>query len=547
MSFQEKYDMYIAGHDFTTAELNEQTNEKMDTSINIKNVGRNTFLFWLIKNKSQEVPEFIEKHKEKLYLDIQNISGWTALLFASINSDIDTMRSLISAGADVNMRDTVGHSALLMAAMYSNTESSLEIVQLLIESRASVNIWDIHRQSILMYVVRYRKTTSSLETVEMLIVAGANVNFQNKNKWNALMFAAIDGDIDAANLLIKANVQLDIQDKLGLTVLMYTVRYSKTRSSLDMVRLLIKAGANVNIKNTKGWTALMIAARYSNTDGSLDTVRELIAVGANVNIQNDDKESALTIAGKYSNTTSSFETVEVLIKAGAKIDSKTTRTYLSLSKLKEFLKIEEKINERVKDPDNRVEDKAIIPLYKLKEYLKMEETLNDMEKYAPGNDGYNETECSFEEYLKEMDFIPMEKTLEALERIPNVEPFDILHMEIERSKSLLRENKEWLYINFREYNNITLLHAAAYLDKYDYVQMLLDLGAYPNQSDRSCIIPLQVAAACGNIESVKILAEHSIVDWWDCPIKRMTAKDYAEMYGHTLVVEFLENSYKDLL
>ena len=87
-----------------------------------------------------------------------------------------------------------------------------------------------------------------------------------------LHYAAINGNIQIAAILIRAGAKLDIRDKLGDTPLHWAVE----RDHFDIVRLLLDAGAVVDSEDKDGLTPLMFAARGSR----LDAVRLLLERGA---------------------------------------------------------------------------------------------------------------------------------------------------------------------------------------------------------------------------------------------------------------------------
>jgi len=263
MSFVEKYEMCRVGYKFTAKELNKRTEEKLDMCKDTKNIIGNTLLFWMIKHKSDEVPEFIEKWKHILDFDIQNNIGWTALMTAAIysntNSNHQIVKVLIKIGADVNKQEKDSRwTALMMAARNSNTESKQETVEALIKAGSNVNIQDSYGWTALMHSARYSDTESKQETVDTLIKAGVNVNIQTNDGFTALMLAAA---------------------------------FSNEDSKQETVEALIKAGSNVNIQQEYGWTALMIAVRLSRTKSKQETVEALIKAGSDISEIIDDNVS----------------------------------------------------------------------------------------------------------------------------------------------------------------------------------------------------------------------------------------------------------------
>jgi len=89
---------------------------------------------------------------------------------------------LINAGADLNMQDNRGDTALKHAVMYTSKIRATEIAEMLINAGANVNIQDNYGTTALMYAVIYDRA----EIVQMLLDAGADINVQNYRGCTAL-------------------------------------------------------------------------------------------------------------------------------------------------------------------------------------------------------------------------------------------------------------------------------------------------------------------------------------------------------------------------
>ena len=209
------------------------------------------------------------------------------------------MKLLIEAGADVNMADTDGKTALMKAATIGNWEC----VELLIKTVADVNITDRSGETALMKAA----TIGSLECAELLMEAGADVNITDRSGETALMKAATIGSLECVKLLIEAGADVNITDRSGETALMKAA----TIGSLECVELLIKTGADVKITDRSGETSPMLY-EYFITPGA-DSIEKITFVYWLCDLR---RETALTMAVRNGN----WKCVELLIKAGASVN-----------------------------------------------------------------------------------------------------------------------------------------------------------------------------------------------------------------------------------
>jgi ankyrin repeat protein len=111
--------------------------------------------------------------------------GRTALMEAALLGHHEILDLLLSAGADVNPRDEIGQTALILAA-----DKDPSMVRELLEKGADVNVQTSISGETPLIAAAY---AGRLETVEMLIKAGANVNIRAKNGKSALDVALDKG------------------------------------------------------------------------------------------------------------------------------------------------------------------------------------------------------------------------------------------------------------------------------------------------------------------------------------------------------------------
>jgi ankyrin repeat protein len=82
---------------------------------------------------------------------------------------------------------------------------------------------------------------------------------------SAIIYAAVSGNVDIIDLLIKKRVDVNHRDSLGNTALFYAA----SQQRIDAMQVLIEAGADKNAENRQGMTPLMSAASLGHVEAML--------------------------------------------------------------------------------------------------------------------------------------------------------------------------------------------------------------------------------------------------------------------------------------
>ena len=121
----------------------------------------------------------------------------------------------------------------------------------------------------------------------------------------ALTFAARQGNIDSARILLEAKADVNQTTEFGWSPLLVATE----NRNYQLGKLLIDRGANVNLANKHGWTPLYLATDNRNIEGGdyavpkpdmdhLDYIKILLDRGADVNARvaegNPKSHSTLT-------------------------------------------------------------------------------------------------------------------------------------------------------------------------------------------------------------------------------------------------------------
>jgi ankyrin repeat protein len=227
--------------------------------VNAKNGSGETPLDWA----KVEIAELLRKHGgkrgEKLEVEGKPTdpvaeaakpeppTAKTPLWKAAMFGEIEPAKQAIADGADVNVKNKYGLTALHRAAC----EGHRDIVELLIANGEDVNV----KKDDGMTPLHCAGVFGHKETAELLIAEGADVNAKDNDAITPLHHATEEFQKEIAELLIDNSADLNAKDDEGSTPLHHAVY----EGHKETVELLIAKGADVNAKDEDGDTPLVYA------------------------------------------------------------------------------------------------------------------------------------------------------------------------------------------------------------------------------------------------------------------------------------------------
>ena len=183
---------------------------------------------------------------------------------AVIEKDTVKINLLLQSGVDINSQHkTTGTTVLMIASSYYYYDG---IVQYLIEKGANVNLQDNDGKTALLWAA-----SNSLPNAKILVANDANVNIAANDGMTPFLQATLGVSsgkvsLEMCDLLlinkVDINARLNKQSAMGWTALHYAV----INNDVELVGYLIKHGANVNKASADGMTPLYLAGINNNRE-----------------------------------------------------------------------------------------------------------------------------------------------------------------------------------------------------------------------------------------------------------------------------------------
>ena len=286
--------------------------------------------------------------------------GFTTLMYAARNGDIPTAEALIAAGVNINDLSADGTHVLPFAivngqdafAMFlleqgADPNGTMGGVHALHAAAGSAGTWlgDWYRRHgrggvYGSFFRRGRNPESRLTLVKELLARGADPNVRTMSSAMIMSYigyprkgafetyACGTGDLRGATPLWVA-----AWGSNGAGGQVFSVRASRSESSLDIIRALLEAGADQQLTTDDGTTPFMAAAglgratftprepRGVRSPSAEETVKFLLEQGADINAVNEADFTALHGAAFRGLN----EVVQFLVESGSDIDARDFR------------------------------------------------------------------------------------------------------------------------------------------------------------------------------------------------------------------------------
>ncbi|MCX6906838.1 MAG: ankyrin repeat domain-containing protein [Verrucomicrobia bacterium] len=251
-------------------------------------------------------------------VNAQDPKGETPLIAALQNVDeedknsVEVVRSLLKAGADARSKNAKGETALMLALGVP------ELVPELLKKGADVNAVDKRNATALMLSLgnhlQHPPPKKDRQIVTDLLAAGANVNAKNNAGETPLFLACENGDAALVQLLLEKGAK--VKDREGD----YALEEAAALDKIDVMRLLLRSGANANAlaRHEREKTVLMQTSQRR----SVERVALLLEHGADINTRQSNTGFTALIWAAWAKNNAAV--VKYLLEKGAKPNAQTT-------------------------------------------------------------------------------------------------------------------------------------------------------------------------------------------------------------------------------
>lgn len=453
---------------------------------------------------SKGLPISIRDNDGKTPLDyaFSNINDYTSVEIAAeliiggaeeVETDFSYFQNALSS-RNINARFDDGQTSLHLSAIYGHNA----IARYLLTNKADTTVQDSSGATPLHEAIRY----GNLEIATMLLDAGANVNAKdNLGKTPILLIIPQDKIQQTYDLLIANHADLNQKDMYGDTIL-HTAAMLKV--NVQILEKLTKNGADINARNKEGVTPLEIAIQQED----VETTRLFTSHGANIHTQDTNGNSPLTIA--FTSNNEIFEATVNESNINTQDSEGNTPLHIAilkdapLSKIQYIVSLTEDVNIRNRDGN------SALYLAILKNRQKVGEMLleKNADIFSTNTNNNSPLRLALKHGGSVQDWLITSKTIRSTDGSGNT----VLHYAAEWQyenaiSSLLIKGAD---INVKNANGETCLFSAVKTNNPAIIQLIIDGGASIKERDNLGSTPLHAAVRWDAITSIEKLIELGI-------------------------------------
>lgn len=250
--------------------------------------GRTPLHYCVSRHEYSDVVQLLLR--EGAAIDIQDMEGRAPIHYAAMMGRYRPLHSLIEAGADVNLVDSLGFTPLFWATYGGHLESVNAL-----RTDSNPRLRDHNGRTPLHLAAMAAEADTQRISDILTVLLGMDIDIEAKDRSGEmpLHLATQAGRLEVVSLLLDKGADIEALDS---TYYRNPLQMAASSGDQRMAKLLLERGADVN-GGSVGVTALKLAVEY----GCLETARLLLENGADVKISDGDYGYAIDVARKSGN------------------------------------------------------------------------------------------------------------------------------------------------------------------------------------------------------------------------------------------------------
>jgi len=276
--------------DFLNLKYNNQDDHELDLSKRMIEITKLLFqylsydkdyvfkedmLFVYIKANLNDEVQYILEHKNECNINsVDPVTGFSCLIIATYNNNINIVKLLLERGVSVNQYTPVNHETPLIIASANGYEKVLECI---LDYTPYIEETNADGKTALILASEY----NYIRCVNILLMHYADPNHVDSNSYAPLHYACSNGNIQMMECLFRFNANPTLKTNQGRTLLMI----ASIIGNDDIVKYLLKRGIeDINELDNDFNTALIHAGIHNQ----FNIVNILLFYNADTTITNSE-------------------------------------------------------------------------------------------------------------------------------------------------------------------------------------------------------------------------------------------------------------------